>query len=432
MMVKKIAILSLLLLGSLFEGAHAQEVDTPEKLRLVFEDRILQLNFNTNPNLLKQEAKHYLEVSGARIPFEMDEVLPEMPKLLPIDTEFETVIDPAALKQYFESSSFTLKEQGEPLEIQLTENGNIIFEGGNAQDGFSINYERLTALLNRAIRENAPYVRVPADKIFSPVVIAPELQERGIREIIAIGESNFSGSSAARRQNIMAATRKYNGLIIPQGGEFSFNNILGSVAEHEGFVPELVIKGNETVKELGGGVCQVSTTVFRAAFNGGFPLVNRRNHSYAVPYYKPYGLDATIYLGAQDFKFSNDTPGDMLIQAYAQGDDLNFIFYGTDDGRKVKLEGPFVSNYQPIPEPKIFETPDLPLGEEKIAAEGHAGFRTEWVRHIEKDGESEKEKIVSTYRAWPGQVVRGTGTTAAAPQAAAEEFVLDVRLTSAP
>ena len=172
-----------------------------------------------------------------------------------------------------------------------------------------------------------------------------------------------------------------------------------------------MIKGNETKKELGGGVCQVSTTVFRAAFNGGFPLVNRRNHSYAVPYYKPYGLDATIYLGAQDFKFKNDTPGDILIQAYVKGDDVNFVFYGTDDGRKVKLEGPFVSNYKPEPDPKVFETVDLPFGEEQIASEGHAGFRTEWVRHIEKDGKSDKEKIISTYRAWPAQVVRGIGSS---------------------
>ena len=128
------------------------------------------------------------------------------------------------------------------------------------------------------------------------------------------------------------------------------------------------------------------------------------------------------FLRERTLNVSNDN---LLSVAYQiKNDDVNFIFYGTDDGRKVKLEGPFVSNYKPVPAPKIFETPDLPLGEEKIAAEGHAGFRTEWVRHIEKDGKAEKEKIVSTYRAWPGQVVRGTGTP--------ELTLQEERLTMAP
>lgn len=412
MLAKKIIGSAFVLFG-IFSTAStfAEEVKTPASLRLVFEDRILQLNFNTHPELLKQETKHFLEMSGVSIAIDMDELLPEIAKLLPIETKFTTVIDPKALEEYFTLSSFILKDEGSPLEIQVDDKGQILFEGGTPEDGFTIDYKRLTALLNHALKEGSPYIRVPAKKIFSPVIVAPELEERGIKEIIAIGESNFTGSSAARRQNILAATKKYNGLIIPKGQDFSFNKILKSVDPKDGFVPEMVIKGDKTEKEFGGGVCQVSTTVFRAAFNGGLPLVNRRNHSYAVPYYKPYGLDATIYLGAQDFQFKNDTPGDLLIQAYVKGEDVHFIFYGTPDGRTVKLEGPFVSNYRDAPDPKVFETPDLPYGQEKIASEGHAGFRAEWVRYVEKDGEISTENLVSNYRPWAANIVRGIGSS---------------------
>lgn len=404
---------SLLLLFGIFSIGYtfAEEIKTPTSLKLVFEDRILQLNFNTHPQLLKQETQHFLEMSGVSIALDMENLLPEIAELLPIQTKFTTVIDPNALHEYFTLSSFVLKEEGSPLEIQLNEKGQILFEGGSPEDGFTIDYDRLTALLNHALKKGSTYIRVPAKKIFSPVIVAPELEERGIKEIIAIGESNFTGSSPARRQNILAAIKKYNGLIIPQGETFSFNKILKSVDAKDGFVPEMVIKGDKTEKEFGGGVCQVSTTVFRAAFNGGFPLVNRRNHSYAVPYYKPFGLDATIYLGAQDFQFKNDTPGDLLIQSYVKGDDLHFIFYGTSDGRKVKLEGPFVSNYRNAPDPKVFETAELPYGQEKIASEGHAGFRAEWVRHIEKEGQIETDNLVSNYRPWAAQVIRGIGSS---------------------
>jgi vancomycin resistance protein YoaR len=81
-------------------------------------------------------------------------------------------------------------------------------------------------------------------------------------------------------------------------------------------LPELVIKKEGTVPEFGGGLCQVSSTAFRAAMNGGLPITQRRNHAYAVQYYAPQGTDATIYPGVVDLKFINDTPGDILIWAF--------------------------------------------------------------------------------------------------------------------
>ena len=387
---------------------HAQ-TDIPQKISLWFPDRTLHLNFQAQPDLLTQKAKYYWQIASTQIPLDIDQQLLEEQDWMDINTEFETVISPTALHNFFEASSTVNNKEGSPVEIQVDKNDNIIFEG-KPNDGFEIDEPKLVELINQAIKTGQDNVRVPATKIYSEVVVDPALAQRGIKEVIAVGESNFSGSSQARAQNIRAATKKFNGIIIKKGRTFSFNQILESVDEEDGFVRELVIKGNDTVKELGGGVCQVSTTAFRAAFSGGFPIKERRNHSYSVSYYKPFGLDAAIYLGAADFRFRNDTPGDILIQSFIDGEDLFFVFYGTRDERKITFEGPFISNYRAAPETIVYETEDLPQGEVKEVSEAHAGFRTQWIRKVENNGETEEEDLVSYYRPWPAKVLRGIGT----------------------
>lgn len=381
----------------------------PREVHLIFEDRQLTLNFQTQPELLQTAHQHYLIFGDRRIPIDIEGALlsdVETPGAQ-IETEFQVEVSPENLKTFFEEAALFKRAYNHTVEIHKDEDDIISFEG-RPQSGVRVNYGKLVPLLNQALRENQQYVRVPAKKIFSKVVAHPDLTERGITEIIAVGESNFAGSSRARRQNISAAAKKFDGVIIPKGRQFSFNEILEDVTEEDGFVKELVIKGNETEKELGGGVCQVSTTAFRAALNGGFPITGRRNHSYAVPYYKPFGLDATIYLGVVDLRFRNDSPGDILLQTFIEGNDLYYVFYGTRDERRVLLEGPFISDFKEAPDPVVLESEDLPDGEMKVVSEAHDGFATEWVRRIERDGVTEKEVFASYYRPWPAKVLKGT------------------------
>jgi len=200
----------------------------------------------------------------------------------------------------------------------------------------------LTALLNANTKLNLPVVKM------HPTTKLGDLNSQGIKELLVRGQTDFSGSSASRIQNVTVGASQYRGLIIPRGAEFSFNDNLGVIDAAHGYRPELVIKPEGTVPEFGGGLCQVSSTAFRAAFFGGLPITQRRNHSYAVAYYewiaddlpRSAGLDATIYPGAQDLKFVNDTPGDILIWTAIEGKHLYFDFYGTKDGRKVAVEGP--------------------------------------------------------------------------------------------
>jgi vancomycin resistance protein YoaR len=380
----------------------------PSEITLLFEDRSLTLNFIAQKELLQKQPFHFLRVGDFRFPIDLEGDLAKENEFMDIETEFHTTISPKKLHEFFQFSSIIRDtEEQKTVEIRFNEDGQIVFEG-QPHDRFEIEEEKLVHLINQALRKKNQFVRVPAKKIFSNVVVHPDLYKRGIREIIAVGESNFTGSSEARRQNIIAGSQKFNGIIIPKGRRFSFNQILESVDEESGFVKELVIKGEKTEKELGGGVCQVSTTAFRAAFSGGLPIDQRRNHSYAVPYYKPYGLDAAIYLGALDLRFRNDTPGDILVQTFIEGDNLFFIFYGTNDGRKITLEGPFISHYQQAPKAIVYETEDLPFGEKEEISEGHDGFQTEWIRKIEKDGKKLHQKFESHYRPWAPKQRIGT------------------------
>ncbi len=174
-----------------------------------------------------------------------------------------------------------------------------------------------------------------------------DMERLGIRTLLSRGESDFVGSPKNRVHNVEVGASKYHGLLLAPGEEFSFNKFLGSVDAEGGFKPELVIKQNVTVPEYGGGLCQVSSTVFRAATNAGMKITQRRNHSYAVRYYGTPGFDATIYPGYTDFRFLNNTPGYVLIQTKIVGTKLYFELWGTDDGREIEVVGPRTFDHKP-------------------------------------------------------------------------------------
>lgn len=407
-----IALILTLAFSVSFQNVQAEKnTDYPRTVSLIFDDKTLELDFKLQDELIAQQAEHFIKIGSRDIPVDFGDKLPEdSQQIIPIQTRFKPVMSEKKLHEFLEQSGLLKNVRQSTVEVryQTKRQEKIIFSG-DPQAGYSINFQALVQTLNLALETNTQNVQVPAEKVFSQVIAHPDLEENGIKEIIAIGESNFSGSSRARRQNIIAGLNKFNGVIIKRGKIFSFNDILESVDEKDGFVKELVIKGNKTEKELGGGVCQVSTTAFRAALNGGLPIRARRNHSYAVPYYKPFGLDAAIYLGQLDLRFKNDTPGDMLVQSYVEDDNIYFVFYGTHDDRTIALRGPYISNHKNAPDPTVLETEDLPTGEMKVMSEAHDGFTTEWIRTVSKDGVLDQDTFRSVYRPWPATIKKGTG-----------------------
>ncbi|QPC83814.1 VanW family protein [Phototrophicus methaneseepsis] len=183
--------------------------------------------------------------------------------------------------------------------------------------------------------------------------------ELGITELVSESTSYFMGSSQNRRTNIAVAASRLDGVVIAPGEEFSFNALVGEIAEENSFVEGKVIFGGRTTSGVGGGVCQVSTTVFRAAFTGGFAITERNSHGYRVGYYElngqPPGLDAAIWQPERDFKFQNNTPYHILIETsiFPDQDALQFRFYSTPYFR-VEVDDAIVKNIEPA-KPTLYE-----------------------------------------------------------------------------
>ncbi len=217
----------------------------------------------------------------------------------------------------------------------------IVFSAGQA--GFRVYQQETIQELTNNILGQPPIkqTKLIAD-VAPPRISLSQTNNLGINILIGQGNSNFGGSPNNRIHNIKTGTAKFNGLILNPGEEFSFNELLGGSGPAEGFLPELVIKKGKTVPEYGGGLCQVSTTLFRAAVNSGLEITERRPHAFPVVYYSPQGFDATVYNPSPDLRFINNRPGHLLIEGVVQGSQLIFNFYGTDDGRQVQIKGPYI------------------------------------------------------------------------------------------
>lgn len=286
--------------------------------------------------------------------------------------------------------------------INRDADGNIIFEGVGLT-GRQVDLDAAVRLTLQAIEQGVYDIHLPIIEQQPQITVNDrELRSAGISEVISIGESNFKGSPNNRRHNIATGLAKFNGHIVPQGSIFSFNEVLGPVTAQTGYKPELVILGEKTLPEYGGGLCQVSTTAYRGVWEYGFPIPDRRNHSFAVSYYSPQGTDATIYPPHTDMKFLNDSSGDILIQTYMDGDRAYYIYYGTRDDREAELAGPFVWNRRAPPPDRIEYTTALPPGATKVLGKAVSGMQSAWFRVIRRDTDDEViEPFYSFYEARP-------------------------------
>jgi vancomycin resistance protein YoaR len=259
-------------------------------------------------------------------------------KLVSPEKTFVSDYNPGAIYQFLKIQTRDFATA--PIEpvLQIKDNRAVSFTA--PQNGYTPNLYTSTFKIIDALRQNATSTEL-AVSTSTPLMELGQTNTLGIQELIAEGTSNFKGSPSNRRWNIKVGVEKMTGIIIAPGEEFSFNKFLGEVDGKHGFLPELVIKATGTVPEFGGGLCQVSSTTFRAAMQAGFPITQRRNHAYAVQYYAPQGTDATIYPGVIDLKFINDSPNSILIWPhFPDKDNLVFDFYGTKDDRQVTLEKP--------------------------------------------------------------------------------------------
>ena len=328
---------------------------------------------------LKLQAEELAQISSDKLEIRTKSVL----NLAPIQEYLKTQVAPLI---YQEASKNTISLIDQKVKIEP-----------DIKIGRELNLEISALAIAEAIQKNIKEVHLEVKEINPQLTISPELQKKGIKEVISVGESNFSGSSTSRIHNIHTAMNHFEGQIIPPQSEFSFNNLLGKVDGSTGYKLELVIRGDETPMDWGGGVCQVSSTIYRSVLLAGYPILERTNHSYAVNYYTPHGSDATIYPGVRDFRFKNNSDTSILIHTYTEGTRLFFVLLGSKDSRKVDIWGPYVQKKISPPATRYLPSKTLAPGEKLQISKSHMGLLTTWYRKVN----DQVEKIVSYYEPRP-------------------------------
>jgi len=299
-------------------------------------------------------------------------------------------------------------ENGRVTEFQPALDG-IRIDNANFKNKISVALGQIENSTDKVVAVDIPVLKTP------PEVSTESVNNLGIKELIGRGTSTYFHSIPGRVHNVALAASRINGTLVKPGDTFSFNNTLGDVSAFTGYRQAYIISGGKTILGDGGGVCQVSTTLFRSVLNAGLPVVERVAHAYRVGYYEqdsPPGFDATVYAPSPDLKFKNDTPAYILITAKADPKSYSLVFelYGASDGRVASITKPVVSNYS-APLPTIYQDdPTLPTGTLKQTDFSAAGARVSFNYTVTRDGETVFQKtFISNYRPWAAVYLRGTG-----------------------
>lgn len=246
--------------------------------------------------------------------------------------------------------------------------------------------------------------RRPQAVRFVPLAEGWVAQAQGLTHL-ATGETTFTGSPEFRVHNIVTGAGRLDQVWLAPGQTFNFNRLIGPINARTGFKPGYVISGGSLATEDGGGICQVSTTAFRAALYAGLPITERHAHSHQVAYYGEPGLDAAVYAPSKNLRFVNDTGGPLLVQAEwdTKAERLQIHLFGRHGGRQVKVGQPQQSRVRPAGEPQFLADPDLPSGAVQRIDMPAPGASVSVTREIrDEQGRVRRETFRSSYRPWGG------------------------------
>jgi vancomycin resistance protein YoaR len=367
----------------------------------------------------------------------------QQPMLLRAESSgLEVALDPAKLSQLVVSTS-PIQLDGERLRVYLEtlaeqvdvapRNARLDFDQGTgavtvlqtSQPGRKLEVDATLESIQAALAAGAMQAPLALVEV-APAVDSNRVAEMGIRELVASSSTYFAGSSASRVRNIEVAAEKFEGVVVPPDGIFSFNEVVRDVSSANGFEDGLVIWGDRTAVGVGGGVCQVSTTVFRTAYEGGFPIVARTNHGYVVDWYGEPGLDATIFTPYVDFQFRNDTGAHLLLDPVVDSANgvMTFNFYGTAPDRTVTVSKPDIKNVKAPEPPQYVVDESLAKDEKKQVDWEKEGMTVTVTRTIVENGTTRTDTLTSNYEPWRAVYLVGPGTAIpATPTPTAEPVV---------
>ncbi|MGC4190944.1 MAG: VanW family protein [Thermomicrobiales bacterium] len=232
-----------------------------------------------------------------------------------------------------------------PVDATIVWGGSAVEATSPSVDGVTLKPKALADALSDGFFTGKP-IAVPV-AVTKPEIDSNNLAALGIDGLISQGDSNFAGGGGPRDTNIYIGAELANGTLVRPGEDYSFNGAIGAITEDKGYVVSNVIFGDTAGTDIGGGICQISTTVFRAALMGGFPITEWHPHAFQIANYEydgwGAGFDASILQVGDpatwgDFKFTNDTGGWLLVHTWTSYPNVFVEIYGTHMDRTVDIE----------------------------------------------------------------------------------------------
>lgn len=334
--------------------------------------------------------------------------------------KFEFPLEVSYDKQPIQDTLIHLADMYEKQPINAKfqfENGKVtVFEKEESGIHIEINkaLSDVNSLMQKRITDQSDATIAVSKTVLKPKITLAQTNTYGIEELIGEGVSDYTHSIPQRIHNLLLGTSKFNGVLIPKGATFSFNDTVGDISSTTGYQPAYIIKEGKTVLGDGGGICQVSTTLFRAVLNTGLPIAEYHAHAYRVGYYendaKP-GLDATVFGPTVDFKFVNDTPASILIQTLAdeENNKIYFKFYGKKDNRTIELTSPKIYDVTAPPDPQYQDDPTLKKGVTKQIDFSAPGTRASYSYKVTKGNVVTFQKdFLNWYQPWRAVYLVGT------------------------
>lgn len=334
---------------------------------------------------------------------------------------FKLGINSTALEHYLTSIKTKFVVPAENARMRFNETTRELELVEHAVMGKTLDIETSLDHILESIQNNRHEVNLVLKDLPPRVTDTTTAAELGITELVAEETSYFFGSEPARVQNIQVGSATFNGILIAPGEVFSMAKYMTNISLDNGYAEAIIIVGDQSVKGVGGGICQVSTTLFRTVFFGGFPIVERHAHAYRVSYYEQQsngrpdsnlaGLDASVYVPFVDLKFKNDSEHWILMDTEMGANSLTWKFYSTSDGRTMDWNTTGITNVIEPPEPIYREDPTLPTGTIKQVDWAVNGASVSVYRNVYKDGALWFNDAIHTrYVAWPSGFNYGPGT----------------------
>lgn len=387
------------------------------------EQRVIGQRILDAPLVLRVEYPR--EVDGP--PWVVDQqALADMLTLLPVESdkeeegqEYKVGLDQQRLRNFLEYASGQLAVAPENARFGFDDEVGEMELVRAAVVGRALDVEETLMLVNAALEDGEHNIYLRFEAVAPEINNETRAEELGIIGLVSQATTFFRGSGDARLQNIRAGAETMHGVMVPPAGEFSFNAKLGNVSLDTGFAEAWIIFGGRTIQGVGGGICQVSTTVFRSAFYAGYPIIERNPHAYRVGYYEQGpdspgpGLDATVFSPVADFRFLNDRAAWLLIESEFDEveSSLTFRFYSADDGRTVTVGEAQVTDVEDAKETVYEENLELEAGVLKQVDWENEGAKVAVPRVVERGGYVMfEDEVKTTYQPWGSVFQFGPGT----------------------